>query len=64
MLTGTFKAWISDAGYCRTDGATVAANWISLTSGTLDVAIDRSEDGSATDTDCGRHKCYFRPRRS
>ncbi len=58
-LSGTFKAWISDTRsgpadrwsidpslpYVRTDGATVADDWFDLTDGSLDIPIERDEDG-------------------
>lgn len=57
-LTGTYKAWLSDASeapatrfirnpgrYVRTDGLPIAASWTALVSGPLSVPIDRDEAG-------------------
>ncbi|MDQ2654145.1 MAG: DUF1554 domain-containing protein [Chloroflexota bacterium] len=57
-LSGTYKAWLSDATgspaarftqnpgrYVRTDGLPIAANWTALVSGSLAVPIDRTETG-------------------
>ena len=58
-LQGTFLAWLStDADpvgerlaqstgpYVRTDGAQIAADWADLTDGSIDVPINRDEDGN------------------
>ena len=59
QLGGTWKAWLSDATtsaslrlthatvpYVLLEGPTIAANWNALTNGTLDHAINVSEDGT------------------
>ncbi len=58
-LTGTFKAWISDATtspstsfaqsplpYVRTDGTQIASNWADLVDGTLAAPLENDEFGN------------------
>jgi hypothetical protein len=61
-LPGTYKAWLSDAStgpsgrftkdagsYVLVDGTQVAEDWIGLTSGLLDHAIDLTQHGTSPD---------------
>ena len=61
-LTGVYKAWLSDSssspssrftlsdsGYYRLDGATIASDWDDLTDGHIDNQIDITELGQALD---------------
>jgi hypothetical protein len=63
-LSGTYKAWLSDATespvtrfvqnpgrYVRTDGLPVAANWADLVSGVIKTNLDRTETGQFINDD-------------